>query len=68
MGWLNSTCTRSTFSPIGNCQVYSPAFTLLPVNPWDQTNGSGRLRVLALCSCAEVSVGAECGVIHSNRR
>ena len=29
---------------------------------------SGRLRVLLLCSCAEVSVGAECGVIQSNRK
>ncbi|MNF90578.1 hypothetical protein D3C84_731480 [compost metagenome] len=66
LGWLSSICKRSTFSTLGSCQVYSPAFTLLPANPWDQTNGSGKLRTL--CSCADVSIGADCGISHSKRR
>ena len=38
----------------------------LPANDCDQTNGIGKLRVLTLSSCAEVSVGADCGAFHES--
>ena len=55
-------------NPMGNCQVYCPAFVVLPAKGCDQTNGNGRLSRLPLCNWAEVNTGADDGDSHNNRR